>query len=181
MTQSKILLVLTLVIIGVFSRWLPHPANFTAVGAVALLAGSSLKNRGLALILPFIILVLSDLVLGSHALMVYVYLGFVLVTLLGFLIPDKNVFQKSQIFKISGLALSSSLMFFLVTNFGVWRSGGIYPQTEAGLIECFMMGLPFLKNQIAGDLFFSSFLFSAYELLGRRWLLTSAEAQKSLS
>lgn len=176
MAQAKSLLVVGLIIIGLFSRWLPHPVNFTAVGAVALFAGTTLRNRGLALILPVLILFLSDLALGGHALMTYVYVAMILTTALGFFIQDKNFFQKSQIFKVAGMSLSGSFLFFLITNYAVWQNAGLYPMTNQGLIECYVNGLPFFKNQVAADLLFSGVLFSTYEIVGRRWLAISSQA-----
>jgi hypothetical protein len=115
------------------------------------------------------ILFLSDLVLGMHSLTIYVYGAFLLTVLLGRLIEEKNYFKKAQLFKISGFSLISSSLFFLITNFGVWYSQGMYPRTKDGLIECYIMALPFLKDQILGDLFFSALFFSVYEICGRRW------------
>ena len=167
---SKFLFLIALLFLGVFSRWIPHPWNFTAVGATALLAGSALRLPSFSISMPIMILFLSDLILGMHSLTVYVYGAFLLTVLLGRLIKEKNYFAKSQLFKISGLSLTSSFLFFLITNLGVWLSQGMYPRTTEGLIECYVMALPFLKNQILGDLFFSLLLFSVYEVCGRRWL-----------
>lgn len=175
MKLSQLILVIGLVFVAIFSRWLPHPANFTAVGAVALLIGSVFRTRGWVLLLPVIMMLVSDLALGFHASMGYVYGAFLIIALMGLLIPDKNYFQKNQIFRIFGLALSASFVFFMITNFGVWMSAGLYPQTASGLIECFLMGLPFLKNQIAGDLIFSGTLFFVYEIFARRLELRTAE------
>ncbi|MEK6775222.1 MAG: DUF6580 family putative transport protein [Bdellovibrionota bacterium] len=168
MTQSKLIFLVGLMCVGILSRWIPHPMNFTAVGAIALLIGSTYRMRWVSLVLPMLILFLSDLVLGLHSTMIYVYSAFLISILMGQLIPKQNYFQKSQAVKILGLSLSSSLIFFVITNFGVWISGGLYLKTFQGLVTCFVMAIPFLKNQVLGDLFFSGILFSAYELLSRR-------------
>ena len=173
MKNSQWILAVGLVLIAVFSRWWPHPANFTAIGGVALLLGSLLRSKGLALMLPILILFMSDWALGFHSSMVYVYFAFFTVSLMGHFIPNRNYFQKMQLARIFGMALSSSFVFFVITNFGVWYSAGLYPATFSGLTECFLMGVPFLKNQMAGDLFFSGILFSTYEVLARRLELRS--------
>lgn len=133
-----------------------------------------MQRRGVALILPMLILFLSDIILGFHSTMIYVYGAFLATILIGHFIPEKNYFQKSQMFKIFGTSISASLFFFIITNFGVWQSLTMYSKDLSGLIECYIMGLPFLKNQILGDLFFSGVLFSLYELLNKKLLLLNS-------
>lgn len=164
MKTKTTLLAVALIVLGVLSRFLPHPSNFTAVTAVALWATVLIPSRSLALILPVIILFLSDLWIGFHNQMLWVYGSFLLISVLSLWIePQKNWGRT-----FAG-SLTASLLFFLISNFGVWFAGGMYPMTGEGLMESYVAGLPFLKNQVAGDLFYSVILgLCARALLARR-------------
>ena len=148
--RMELFLVVSLVIVGVFTRLIPHPANFTALGALALWSTTLFPRRSWALAIPLGILVLSDMILGFHSTMLWVYGTFALIAFASFWIQPKVSWTRA----ISG-SLCASLFFFVVTNFGVWLVDGLYPMTAEGLANCYVMALPFLKNQIAGDLFFT--------------------------
>jgi hypothetical protein len=70
---------------------------------------------------------------------------------------------------VLGTALLSSILFFVITNFGVWLTGGgwFYPRTWQGLVECYVMAIPFFRNTLAGDLVFTGVLFGLFELFLR--------------
>lgn len=150
------------VLVALMSRWLPHPANFTAFGALALFSGALLKNRFAAVALPMAALVISDLVMGFHSTFLWVYLGFALTALLGsFLQPEKNAGRA-----LAG-SFAASLIFFAVSNFGVWIVGGLYPLNFEGLVRCYEMAIPFLRNQVLGDLVFVAAFYSVVHVLPR--------------
>ena len=65
---------------------------------------------------------------------------------------------------LAGAAIASSLLFFVVVDFGIWLMGDMYPRTFAGLVACYTAALPFYRNQVAGDLLFTAVLFGAYAL-----------------
>tara|TARA_B100001093_G_scaffold360235_1_gene344953 strand:+ start:1209 stop:1700 length:492 start_codon:yes stop_codon:yes gene_type:complete len=140
---SKIQLVLGIIIIAIFSRLIPHPPNFTPITAIALFSIINFKNKYLALSVPIICLFLSDLIIGLSIINLFVYLSFITISGIGYF------FGKIHIRSI----LSSSLIFFFITNFGVWLIG--YPNTLEGFIACFMAALPFFGWTVAGDLFYS--------------------------
>lgn len=149
----------TLIIGAAMSRLIPHPPNFTAIGAIALFGGSSFKEHRIAYAAPLAAMFLSDLVLGLHGLMAVVYLSILAITWLGkfMSIPSPA--------KVVAASLAGSLIFFLITNFAVWLSAGFYPMNFMGLVECFVAALPFLGNTAAGDLTFNVLLFGGYALL----------------
>ena len=149
-----------LIIIGFLTRFLPHPANFTAVGAVALFSGYYLKDKRIAVAVPMLVMFLSDLILGFYQwhLLLSVYLSFGLVVLLGILIRKKKWY-----FALPTSILGTSI-FFLITNGAVWLFAEWYPHTFAGLMTCYAEGLPFLKNNLAGDLTYTLALFGIAEL-----------------
>ena len=71
--------------------------------------------------------------------------------------------------RIAGAAMTSSALFFLVTNFGVWAFGSLYPMTWDGLIACYVAAVPFFRNTLQGDLFYTLVLFGGFRLLERRF------------
>lgn len=133
-----------LIIIAILSRLVPHPANVTAMGAVALISGSKVgMKRGL--LVTVAALVISDLVIGWHPL-VWATWGS---TFVGVAIG--RVLLKQSIVSRVGAASAYSLVFYLITNGAVWQQGILYPKTAAGLIESYIMALPFLRNAWVGD------------------------------
>lgn len=155
-----------LVFVGALSRLIPHPANFTAIAAVALFGAVKMKDKKQALLIPIGAMLLSDTIFevmyragvspfpGFHSGMWYVYGAFMLISLIGFWVRRS--------FSIPRLALGTlvgSLVFFVVTNFGVWLSGW-YGYTVEGLSACYIAAIPFYRNQVLGDVFFTAVLFS---------------------
>jgi len=149
-----------LILFGVLTRFLPHLPNFTAVGAVALFSGYYTKNKKLALVLPLVIMFLSDWKIGFYQwqIMASVYLSLAIVALLGVLIRQKKWFFALP------TSLLGTIIFFLLTNGAVWLFTGWYPHNFAGLIASLAAGLPFLKNSFLGDLTYTFALFGAAEL-----------------
>lgn len=148
-----------IVLIAALSRLLPHPPNFTPVAAIAL-AGGVYMNKRYATIIPLVALVLSDAIIGFHNTVYYVYGSFVLIGLIGLWLKSH---KKAPI--VFGGVLLSSVLFFLITNFGVWSAGDgtIYPKSFAGLIECYTAGIPFFRNTLLGDVVYTAVLFGIFE------------------
>jgi hypothetical protein len=145
-------------------RLVPHPPNFTPIGAMALFSGAMLAGRGpIAFVAPLGALLLSDLALGLfYPGMVVVYASVALVVLIGWTVASRR-----QPLAIGVAALASALSFFVLTNLGMWFASGIYPLTAAGLAACFVAAVPFFQNTLAGDLFYSAILFGGFALLER--------------
>ena len=171
MNQTRTILI-SLLIIGIGSRLIPHYPNFTAVGAVSLFGAAFAGRRSVAIILPFLVMLISDMVLNNliyaaaypndfnqvtffykGALWTYAALG--IIVIFGHALFRNGV----TLPKVFGGALGASLIFFLLSNFGVWAMSSIYPVNLAGVLACYTAGLPFLINQVLGDLFFSTALF----------------------
>jgi hypothetical protein len=140
-------------------RLLPHPPNFSPIGAMALFGGAYFGRRWLAFLAPLAALLLSDAVIGFHSGMPYVYGSVALVVMIGWAVA-----RRITPFTVAGAAIASSVLFFLVTNFGTWATGELYPQTLAGLAACYVAAIPFFQNTLAGDLFFSAVLFGGFAL-----------------
>ena len=156
----NIIIFLILVIFGAAFRLLPHPWNFTPIAAIALFSGVYFGKK-YALLAPISAMFFSDIFLGFYnlKLMILVYGSFILISLIGILIR-----KKKNLKTILVGSLSASILFFLITNFAVWQFTSWYPKTLSGLIQCFILALPFFRNTLFGDLFYTGILFSAYEL-----------------
>lgn len=153
----------TLVVVAVMARLIPHPPNFTPILASALFAGAKLQRRWLAIGVPLIAMVLSDLVLGFHGQVFAVYGAIVLVVCLG-------MRMSSQAGPVSvGLSsFAASVIFYLITNFAVWAQSGMYAHDLAGLLESYTLALPFFGNSVLGDLLYSGLLFGGWAVVENR-------------
>lgn len=159
-----------LIAAAAFSRLLPHPENFTPLAAIALSGGVYLEKR-YSLLIPLAALFLSDIFLGFHATMPYVYGSFLLIGLLGiWLKSHKNLTA------ITASAIAGSALFFIVTNFAVWFHGTMYPHTVEGLAACYVAAIPFFRNTFAGDLLYTAVMFGVFELLVARFGKPAPEA-----
>ncbi len=161
-------LAISLVFTAAAVRLFPHPDNFAPLGAMGLFCAAYLRRSWGV---PFIALFLSDLVLNNVIYSAYfpsfawftsiwIYLSFAAVLAVGILIFQKSVSPS----KVLAASLTASLVFFLVSNFSTFVETNLYPKSAVGLLACYTAGLPFLKNTILGDLFFSAVMFGTYSL-----------------
>lgn len=160
-----------MVVIAAFLRLVPHPANFTPIGAMALFGGVHLMRRRWGLLLPLCALFLSDVVIGFHSQVFAVYASTLLVVLIG-----RSLGRLPSVGRITLGALTGSMVFFAITNFCVWMIDGLYPMTFEGLTMCYLAAIPFLKNEVMGTLFFSGVIFGAWEVV-RRQIPTMEQAK----
>jgi hypothetical protein len=165
--QASIGIALALVLLAMLGRFISVDGwgNFTPVGAVALFAGCYLRDKKLALLVPATAMVLSDLAIGLHSLLPVVYACFALTVCLGMRMKGR-----ASGYSVLGNALVGSMVFFVVTNFAVWLAGSMYPMSFAGLGQCFVMAIPFFKNELIGTLLYSALLFGGYALIQKRAL-----------
>ena len=165
MKKSHVATVISMIVIAGIMRCVPHLPNFAPTVALALFGAVHLKNRWAALGIVWASMLIGDVFLGFHAAMWATYLGLGLIVLGGSLssVPTKT----SAIF---GMTLASSTVFFLVSNFGVWVSAGLYPHSFGGLVWCYTMAIPFFGYAVLGDLFYAGLMFGVYMLLERRVL-----------
>ncbi len=160
MLKHKNTFIFILVLLAVFSRLVPHPLNFTPIGALGLFAGAYIVDKRVWL-LPLCALLLSDFFIGFYEpiAMLFVYLGFAFSAFLGRLLLS----EKRSLLRLGGAAFSSATLFFIVSNFGTWLSGTLYPISLSGLLECYVMAIPFYGNTLLGDLFYVGVLFGIFE------------------
>jgi hypothetical protein len=158
----RITTLIGMIAFAAMTRLLPHPPNFTAVTALALFAGAQMSDRRLALVIPLVSLFLTDVILGLHSGMLLVYACVAAVVGLGALAGSR-----AQPLRLAGASVAGSVLFFVVTNFGVWANDGLYPRTMAGLADCYVAAIPFFQNALVGDLFYTAALFAGFEFLRR--------------
>lgn len=141
-------------------RLLPHLPNVSPIAAMALFGGAYFADKRMALIIPFVALLLTDFILGLHNTMLFVYAGFALTVATGLWLQNRVT-----VVNVLLAALFSSLMFFVLTNFGAWLLTGLYAPTLEGLIQAYVAAIPFFQNSLLGNLVFTAVIFGAYELL----------------
>lgn len=154
------MLAISLILVGILLRFMPHAYNFTPVAAIALFSGVYLKRK-YAIIVPLVLMAVSDLFIGMHNVVIFTWGSFILAALIGILIR-----KNKSAARILGGSLAASLVFFIVSNFGVWLMGW-YPQNLKGLVDCYVMALPFLRDFTVSTLIYTVLFFSAYELTAR--------------
>jgi hypothetical protein len=157
--RRQLIALICLIIAAVVSRLLPHPPNVAPVAGLALFAGASISGPK-KFLLPLIIMILSDIFLGFHRVMPYVYGSFILITLLGTVLKIKNSFSL-----LVTMSLISSALFYLITNFGVWLHSGMYAKTVGGLLQSYIMALPFFQNTLVGDMIYTITIFYGYRII----------------
>ena len=153
---NKNVFLVSLIFFAILSRFLPHPPNFTPIAAIALLSSKGFNNRWVVFLIPIVSLFISDLFIGLHATIPFVYISFILIALLGLYVKKINIFS----------VLLSSTIFFLVSNFGVWLL--YYPISTEGLVQCYTLALPFFLYTVLGDLVYGALLIYPFYALQRR-------------
>jgi hypothetical protein len=157
--HSRLVALLSAILVAAVLRLVPHPPNFTPIGAMALFSGAYLGRRALAFVAPLGALLLSDLVLGFYHGQATVYFSVALIVMIGMV-----ALTRRSVIRIGAAAIASSVLFFLITNLGMWLFSGFYPRTWSGLEACYVAAIPFFQNTIAGDLFYATLLFGGFRV-----------------
>ncbi len=161
----------------------PHPWNIAPIGALFALSGLYLGRTWKAWILPFAAVIASDVPVylrydGSlmHAGRLVDYSAFTLVLLLGRIGASRGVALRV------GAVLAAPVIFFLVSNFGVWLGTDEvkYPPTAGGLADCYLAAIPFFRGTLAGDWLFGLTGMLAIEGLPRLWRVERATTDHAI-
>lgn len=168
-----------MIFLAAFSRIIPHMPNFSPFGAIGLFGAAWFAKKWQAFFIPIAATWLSDLFINNviyaqyYPSFTWFYQGFywqygsyLLITLAGIFI-----FRKINTQRVLAGALASTAIFFLVSNFGVWAGGTMYPMNFEGLMTCYAAGIPFLKGTMLGDLFYSGVLFGTFALVQKQFPL----------
>lgn len=156
------MLAFILIILGIVARLIIHVPNFTPVIAIALFGGVYLKRKQ-AVILPVVLMAVTDFFLGFHQTMMFTYGSLIVIALAGVALRKNNNFANAFVF-----STVSAIGFFIVTNFGVWAMQSMYAKNFSGLIECYVMAIPFFKNTLLATYLYGGVLFGGYEFLAKR-------------
>jgi hypothetical protein len=151
-------LALFLIAIGVTLRILPHPANFAPIAAIAIFGGAVLPKR-IAIWVPLGAMIISDAFIGFYSLMPLIWGCYLLIAL-----ASSKWLRPANLFKGAVLTVSASVFFFVVTNFGVWLTSGMYAHNWSGIVSCYTMALPFFRNTALSDAVYTAALFGIYAL-----------------
>jgi len=149
--------VIILVVLAVLSRLLPHPPNFTPMISIALLSGAFISNRMLSFILPLTIVLISDMFLGMYSGMMFVYLGYVVSTYIGY-----KMREQSNV-KIINASLLSGILFWTISNLGVYLLSNNHD--VASFILCYTMAIPFLPALLVSSVIYSVVLSYFYNII----------------
>lgn len=177
-------LVAALVAFGAAMRLVPHPWNMAPIGAMALFGGAAVPRTRFALAVPLAAMLISDFCLwalrgDTYVVQPFIYAAFLAYLGLGLLLrrrqPLFNGDKRRGLLDaaaVGGSAVVGSISFFVLTNLGVWLTPLFgYPQTWAGLLDCYVQAVPFFYGTLVGDLFYAALLFGTFALCERRWPL----------
>lgn len=157
--SKKETVLVSFVLVAVLMRLVPHPPNVAPITAVALFAGTFFDKKHWAVLMPLLAMVFTDIFLGFSMITPVVYFSFLAITAVGVVFKKMNV----------GTVLLSSLVFFVLSNLGVWML--YYPITVEGFVTCFTLAIPFFINSLLGDVFFSALLLFGYRFATKRMQL----------
>lgn len=171
--KTRLITVSAIIFALALLRLLPHLPNVSPVAAMALFGGAYFADKRMAFIIPFVALFLSDLLLGLHNSMIFVYAGFGLTVVIGFMLQNRVTITNTAF-----AVLGSSVLFFLLTNFGAWMTSGLYVKSAEGLMQAYMAGIPFFQNSLLGNAVFAVVIFGGYHLLQKNVVALKAPAFK---
>jgi hypothetical protein len=158
----RTILVFAVIVLAAALRLAPHPWNFTPVGAIALFSGAMVRDRRLAFLFPLLVMFATDAIIGFNKLSPLVYASFLVSVGIG-----RFLSRKRNALRTGGATFLGALQFFLITNFGVWAFLNSYPHTGVGLAECYLAGIPFFWNTLAGDAVYTVLFFGGFALAER--------------
>lgn len=172
--NPRFIVVISVILAAAMLRLLPHWPNFTPIAAMALFAGTYFDRKQFAFAIPIAAMFISDLVIGLHANMPAVYMSFAITVLIGM-----SIRKKVNVGSVLLASITSSVIFFVITNFFSWVASPYYPQTMTGLVECYLAGLMFFRdttagisffmNDLLGTTFFSAVFYGAFYLVQMRF------------
>lgn len=157
---------ISLILVLVFSRLIPHPPNFTPIISVALMSGLLFKKINVSFLILLMAMLISDVFIGFYENMIFVYLSLAIITYVSYQIALKINFI--NLFLFSTL---SALIFYFISNFGVWLQGNFYEKNLTGLFQCYIFAIPFFKNTLISTIFFtylaycSKFFYNKWKVL----------------
>lgn len=174
-----------LIVLAALSRLIPHPPNVAPIAGMALFGSAYYHRKYWAYLIPVITMWISDLILNNvvyaqhfdrfvwfYSGSLFTYAAFVLIVLMGSI-----TLKKKNVGSVLFSALGASVIFFIVSNFGVWLTSPMYVKSWEGLITCYIAAIPFMQNTLIGDLCYTAALFGLFEM-SMSWLPSLRTKQK---
>jgi hypothetical protein len=174
--QIKPAFILVVIVLAAFSRILPHPSNFSPLAAISLVGGLFFSQKYWAIIIPILSVWISDLFINNVIYSQYYpdftwfyegfywqYGSYILIGLMGLFFK-----QNLSFFKLFGMTLSGSILFFIISNFGCFMSTEVYTKDLSGLMFCYAAGIPFFSATVLGDVFYTFSLSLIIVYAGKR-------------
>ncbi|MCL4338342.1 hypothetical protein M1271_01500 [Patescibacteria group bacterium] len=157
--KEKYLLAFILVILGILSRTVFHIGDNVEFVTSATLLSAAYLGKKYALVVPFFIMAVTDVLIGNTNIFMFTWSGYIVIGLMGILklnFKSKAAGERNLVFKLltaGGVGIAASFWFYLWTNFGVWflDNWGMYPRTLSGLVDAYILGLPFFKYNLIGN------------------------------
>ena len=156
MNKTKFLAAFLLIAFGIIGRLLLvkfiKMPNLEIITSFSLIAGTMLGGI-FTFVIPLVIIAVTDTYFGNTSILLFTWSAFCIIGIFGWLLRKRKSLSYRFIAKMTGLGIVSSLFFYLYTNFGWWLLSNMYAHTWQGLIQCYLMGLPFFKTNLLGNLF----------------------------
>ena len=152
--MKTIITFLFISIILALGRIIPHPPNFTPILATAIYTPYMVNDKWIAVLIPLSAMFIADIIIGFHPYMLWVYGAIGLSTLIS---SWSMRFNKKYI-QLGVMAILSSILFFIITNFAVWAIWDYYPKTIDGLIICYIKAIPFFQNTLLGTIIYTAII-----------------------
>lgn len=156
------ILALAILTLGVIARFIVHVPNFTPILALALFSGLYLKKQ-YAVLVSLLLMIVTDVVIGLHSTVLFTWISIGLIAFMG-----QSLKTSKSYFKTTAFSLLAAVIFFVITNLGVWMMTGLYEPTAAGLQKCFVMALPFFRTTLASTVLYSLVFMGLYEVISKR-------------
>ena len=170
MNKERLITLSLIICAAAVSRLIPHPDNVTPVAAIALFAGAQFDRKALAFAVPLMAMFLSDIVIGFYPQVWLTYVAFALTVGMGFALRGRN-----RLVPVAVATLASAVLFFVVTNFAPLAvPAGIYPNSWEGIMQSYVAAIPFFRNSLIGDVFYSALLFGGFALAERKYRVLAA-------
>lgn len=158
--RPRVAVLTAIIVVAALARLVPHPLNFTPIGAMAIFGGACFADRRVALLVPLAALFLGDLATGLHVLIPLVYGSFALNVLIARWLRTHRTAAATAVVTFAG-----AVQFFVVTNFAAWVV--FYPRTADGLLACYVAAIPYFQNTLLGDAVFVTLLFGGLAVAER--------------
>jgi len=141
-------------VILALGRIIPHPPNFTPILATAIYTPYMVNDKWIAVLIPLSAMFIADIIIGFHLYMLWVYGAIGLSTL----ISNWSMRFNKKYIQLGVMAILSSILFFIITNFAVWIIWDYYPKTIDGLIICYIKAIPFFQNTLLGTMIYTALI-----------------------